>query len=178
MIDVETTGLNPGVNHITSCAIVSFELETGLYGEDFFHERLRTDFGSRARNADTIGWRNQHGMDKAEADLAIRDSVQITIKTINDFLFRNSSEDVPIVWAKPAHFDIAFLESYFREVNLRIPWSHRNVRDLATYLMAAGHDLTELYDEIEFSGDPHNALHDCHYQILLANLGYQSLHKN
>lgn len=176
MIDIETTGLNPGVNHITSCAIVPFSLETGQYGENIFHERFETNIVGRGFSNDTMRFRTEHNIDENEAALLQANTLFLTMKNIKEFLFIENKDSI-IVWAKPSHFDIAFLESYFRQTAMTIPWSHRNVRDLATYLMAAGHNLTDLYEEVKFTGDTHNAQHDCQYQILLANLGYRSLNK-
>ena len=173
MLDIETTGLNPCVNHITSCAIVPFELSTGQYSENNFHQRFDRTIVGRLENKDTMYFRAKYNIDKAEKELPISENIYETMRNISKFL----NDANTYVWAKPAHFDIAFLASYFNMCSLPIPWSHRNARDLGTYLAAAGHKLTDLYKEIEFTGDTHNALHDCYYQILIANLGYRNLQK-
>ena len=175
MIDIETTGLNPGVNHITSCAIVPFDLETGAYSKHVFYERFLLDIPGRTCNIATMDYRLKKNIERYEKTLDCRESLVVSLYKISNFIASHCKNSDAYIWAKPSHFDIAFLESYYRQCGSKIPWGYRNIRDLATYLQAAGHNLVDLYEEIKFTGDAHNALHDCHYQILLANLGYRSL---
>ncbi len=176
MIDIETTGLNAGTNYITSCAIVPFDLDfEGVYDKEF-HERLHCPVGMRVRDSDTSEFRDKHGIGRAEAKLPCRAGMAETLMAMRNFM-HDMVDDVNTiyVWAKPTNFDIAFLESYYRYADMHIPWHYRNVRDLGTYLDAAGHSLNDLYKEIKMSGDAHNALHDCYYQITIAQFGWRAI---
>ncbi len=176
MIDIETTGLDAGLNYITSCAIVPFDLDfEGIY-EKVFHERFKCMLGFRKWDSRTKEFRDAHHVSEFERELPMRDSVLESLQAVQRFLNSLVEHGMDIcVWAKPTTFDIAFLQSYYNAADLSPPWHYRNVRDLGTYLIAAGHKLEDLYKEIEMNGDAHNALHDCHYQILLAQFGFRAL---
>ncbi len=177
MIDIETSGLDAGKHFITSCAVLPFDLDFDGVHKDVFHERFNTYLEGRVWNDDTTKFRDKHGITEAEGNLRLRDNLTGTLMAMRNFM--NDYVEMPAdiyVWAKPTNFDIAFLESYYRQKGMEIPWPYRNVRDLGTYLMAANHKLVDLYEEIKMTGDAHNALHDCQYQILLAQFGYRSLH--
>lgn len=162
MIDIETTGLNPAFNSITSIAIVEFDAER--FTNLAFRTRVLQD-ASRENDEETMQWREDNKVDEMEAAIPLESSPDHMLTVVHALL---SSPDC-VVWAKPTRFDISFLESYFADYRNRsyIPWHYRNVVDLASFIKGRGKNIKELEAEVkaEMAYNAHDALDDCLFQI-------------
>lgn len=160
MIDIETTGLNPCKNIITSIASVGFTIEDReAYQEDVGNVVRIRAIGSRSDNPKTLVFRKKHQVDLKEQiypEIMIQDFFKILFDRIDKNTY---------VWSKPVHFDIAFLESYYNEFNVDIPWHYRNVRDLNTFIWAHGGDPKEVFERV--IKITHYSAHDPYYDALL-----------
>lgn len=182
MIDIETTGLIPGVHNITSIAIVYFtrdeELRLSPY-ETFkywSHVRVLETLANRfVWDPETWVFRKGAGFPEAEAELVpMRESE--AVQTVNDMLQNLFCEHSIIphdvtIWAKGTDFDIAFLNFAFHKWMLKPAWKYNMVRDVRTHLDACemvDFETSTLISNIEEKWKlvPHNALHDCFAQIL------------
>jgi len=182
MLDLETDGLDPAKNSITSIALTQFEVGEPWDEKNItYHKSLTTMFNGRSANRDTLVWRDKHHVTSKELELDYIEIHDMCIDICN--LFNNKKKN--ILWAKPITFDIAFLISYFNQYCAReIPWHYRDVRDLRSYIEGfMFHVVPEYYvqnfeernqrtriymNEKYGSGNwAHNALRDCEFQIQL-----------
>ena len=69
-------------------------------------------------------------------------------------------------WCKGLNFDWPFLESYFKECNLVMPFDFRQAKDTRSFI--AGLQRSGHYDEpdVDHVGSKHDAVNDCLTQIL------------
>lgn len=161
MIDVETTGLEPDRHAITSLACVQFDITTSAL-QSYVHFAI--DFsGSRECDSETMRWRIENKVAEMEREIPAYWHPKSALARLSEFIRRDG-----IVWAKPAKFDIAFLESYYKQYTVfRPPWHYRNVIDLASYVTGRGVDIKPLETVCKEQGDYrlHDAYSDCLLQI-------------
>lgn len=70
-------------------------------------------------------------------------------------------------WAKPLTFDWPIVASHLEQLGLPMPFHYRIARDMNSYIAGMHGDAKhpDAESEVVFNGKPHNALHDCGYQI-------------
>lgn len=162
MLDVETTGLDPSTNAITSVAVLPFDVDMGtMYVQRAIHCRLPIP-RDRMDNAETMAWRMQHRVGPRERKLDEL-SFETFAMRLNHLVMQSSGP--PIVWAKPSTFDIPFLRSYYARYRVESrdvvwPFHYRNVMDLRSYIKGTGFDAEEIYTYVGKAG-AHDALADC-----------------
>lgn len=165
MIDIETTGLEPHKHGITSLACLQFDIATGAL-QQYVHFALQVT-APRECDGETMKWRIEHGIDDMERDIPAYFHPKSALARLSAFIHPDG-----IVWAKPAKFDIAFLESYYNQyAAFRPPWHYRNVIDLASYVTGRGVDIKPLEIVCKEEGDYqlHDAYSDCLLQIAVLN---------
>jgi exodeoxyribonuclease VIII len=167
MCDLETTGLDPNNNSITSAAFVQFNLLESKYST-LFHVRLwsDTDHTGRVANAETLAWRAQHNVDDMERNLPLFDVPGFLAHVAA--LFR-PPEDIRnmYLWANGIMFDVAFLTSYWEQhvEDVDTPWYYGNLIDYKSFIRGAGYEPRVVSDMVKFEGERHNALDDARHQI-------------
>lgn len=162
MVDLETTGTEGGHNAIIQLAAVKFNLEERKVDLNMF-DMCMTVPGNRWWCEDTRAWWEQQ---EPHILQDIKSRMQEPMNVLAAF-YRWTQEgldgDQAILWAKPTHFEYPFLQSYFKQFGLPIPFHYAEANDLRTWLRARG--MQNLDREVEFEGDAHNALHDVLHQI-------------
>lgn len=181
MIDVETDGLSPVHNSMTSICVTQFD---PLFGDviDKLHLCFKRKPIQRVVNDETMNWRKNAKVDEMEKELQSYYTYEALL-LIKGFL-QNKKE--PAILANHIDFDVAFLRGYFVSLGLEIPWKHSNVFDLNSILLGKGiKDRKELRLELteskrwkdilslHFEGKElkHDAFFDCVFQIELLMLG-------
>lgn len=168
MLDIETTGLESHKHAITSLACVQFDIMTGaLIG--FVH--FAVDFNDRECDAETMRWRTANKVAEMERDIPAYCHPKFALARLSEFI-----HPAGIVWAKPAKFDIAFLESYYKQyVSFNSPWHYRNVIDLGSYVTGRGLDIKPLETVCKEEGEYqlHDAYSDCLLQIAVLNRAHR-----
>ena len=170
MIDIETDGLNAEINSITSIAVVEFQLGQLCDIDEVIkcHYTL-TCPDDRAVDLKTLAWRKENDVDIMERNLS-EVKYETFLAQLHDFLSHESTR-TPHVWAKPTLFDFGFLTSYLnRYANGNIPWHHRHVHDVNSFIDGRGLDRNEVFARAEKDLSwhmPHNALYDCVFQIAM-----------
>lgn len=166
MVDLETTGTDPGYNAIIQIAAVQFNYSTGEIGPVF--NRCLSIAPQRFWDEGTrTWWGNQN---KAVFN-SIIDRMEPPEGVVRDFL-TFCSTDTPNngfrLWAKPVTFEFSFLSSYFAQYGLPMPLNFRYCRDLNTYMAAmAGGAEHQGMEHVEVPSNAHDALADCVYQLKL-----------
>ncbi len=167
MVDIETTGLDPYRNHIIQIAAVPFNLHDKTIGQSVFDQCLEPKMYARAWDEGTRDWWTGDKWDLYQSFVPRMRDPKDVMQDFQTWVLEQSISGTKIrVWGKPQMFDVPFIESYFRQTEIKNPFHYRYARDLNTYIMAKGHeDVDAFWKDIPSVGDAHNALHDCFYQI-------------
>ena len=162
MVDLETTGLSKDHSAIIQIAAVRFNLETHDVDHNFFDKCLMIPPG-RTWDENTRHWWIK---DKSDILMSIYERMADPAAVITEFFDWSGGVVGPYrFWAKPISFDFPFLESYFTQFGLPMPYSHRVGRDLRSFI--AGCNPTFNENTVPFEGTAHNALYDTLHQIRL-----------
>jgi len=160
MVDLETTGVDPLENGIRQLSAIKFNLETLEVGGAF--DRCPSMLPRRHWSASTRKFWNDHP--DVDKEIVMREEPALQVyRDFNAFC----SDGNYIFVAKPIKFDWPMLESHLTQLGLPMPFGHWKVLDLHSYVMGlrGATSRVDIESEVEFRGKPHNALHDCAYQI-------------
>lgn len=161
MVDVETTGLNSGRNGILQIGAVRFNLETKAVDSNFFNQSLTLPT-TRAWDEDTRRW---WGQQKAGVLTEIQSRARPHATVIEEFAKWGYLNPGIRFWAKPVQFDFPFIDTYMTDNNLINPWKYYDTVDLNSYLKGRYKNFQVPKIEVPASGDAHNALNDCLWQL-------------
>ena len=169
MIDIETTGLVPWVNRITSFAMVPFKIRKSRIQGDGraptgarFPPDIKFD---RSDNSETMKFREHYNIDTIEANVFDVQPLETIFRILNEWINNKT-----MLWSKPATFDIIFLQSYYHQFNTPTPWHYRNTRCVNTFVWQLGFDPRELFDNVTAGWpnlEPHNPIHDVEVQVAM-----------
>lgn len=172
MIDLETLGTR-GDAIIVYIAAVVFNPETGIVASDTaFAVPIDWDSAVAAgRKLDlrTVKWWMKQN-DQARAHI-LHDKCHSWHGALQEFV--DWLPKGAIVWSRGPCFDIAMLQRAFEDAGMRIPWGHRDVRDVRTICDLASHLIVP--EDIPFSGAKHCALDDTLHQAHYVSAMYQAL---
>ena len=157
MLDIETTGTDPRHTAIIQLSAVKFDMDNRVIEQPFFDECLLIP-NTRFWQEDTRDWwmsQPPHIIDGIWRRM--RDPKEV-LQEFATWIGPNA-----VLWAKPSHFEYPFLESYFKEFDVAMPFHYRMVNDLNSWCRARG--LSDLSQEIPVQGDAHNAIFDVLHQI-------------
>ena len=160
MLDLETTGLDKQFNSIIQISAVKFNARTGEISHDFFNRSL-LPAPNRYWEEGCRDWWSQRSnvlqgiMNRMEEPLPV-------LVALRDWAGTDTT-----MWAKPTHFDHAFLDTYYKQYGLQIPFNFRKANDLNSFIRGRYFPETppNWEQELEFTGDLHNALHDVLHQL-------------
>lgn len=162
MIDLETTGTDAGHSAIIQIAGVGFNLENRDVHPKFFDQALAVP-KNRFWDEDTRDWWCSLDPHIFQGIFnRMRDPLTV-LREFNAWVAEVADGEVPVLWAKPTHFEYPFLESYYRQFELAKPFHYRATEDLNSWCRARG--MPDLDGQIEFEGDAHNAIHDVLHQV-------------
>lgn len=167
MIDIETLG-NQSNSVITSIAGVEFDLDSGQTGKEFsINVDIQSclDIGLEINASTLIWWFNQ-SKDAQMQMLVDPKPIEQALALLNGFIDQKS-----IVWGNSCRFDLGLLQNAYTKLKMEIPWRYSNERCVRTLLMFQ----PKMKDLIDFEGIPHNAMHDCYYQIKYCSAIYNKL---
>lgn len=165
MVDIETTGTDPGHNGILQIAAVRFNYERLEVGPSFC-AAMHLPYG-RVWDEDTRSWWVRQG-DTYERITANALPAEQVMPAFMDWALQTG----PLAgddrfWAKPISFDYPFVQSYCRQFGLHSPWHYRNAVDLNSFMRGLGKDpgAAPYEKNVPFQGEKHDALDDVLYQI-------------
>jgi inhibitor of KinA sporulation pathway (predicted exonuclease) len=156
MVDLETTGVDPGCAILTIGAVAFDESFTELSTFEAaisYEESQRLGFSD---NEDTMRWWLQQNKVAHDAAFCGRYGPEIVLPEFSDWL---SSYDVRYIWGNGASFDNAILEAAYKKLGIEIPWRFYNNR---CYRTVKGLRPTM---ELERVGVHHKALDDAISQL-------------
>lgn len=165
MVDVETTGNdNPSIFGCFHVAAIKFDAKTGEIGPVF--DRVPSFFPTAAGPATpgTGGWAAT-GRSTMPSSLAV--SQRCRSGRPSGLSPSKTHPRVASGSGLPITFDWSVVVSHFQQLGMVMPFHYRLARDLNSYIAALLDDPAhpDMESIVPFSGDKHNALHDCAFQI-------------
>lgn len=174
MVDVETSGTEPGVHRIVSIGAVAFT--TDSLGPELYRvvDKESTRAYGYEDDPDTLAWWAKQSIEVrrtfAQSDLGttFRGAEDYT-KTLTDCLldlssFIDSLSTDARIWGNGPDFDNAMLAHAYYKCGIWRPWKHYNSRCFRT--LKALDPLT--YENFARTGTYHNALDDAKHQARIA----------
>lgn len=161
MVDIETSGLDQANNAILQISAVKFNLKTLAISPETF-DRCLMIAPKRYWEEGCRGW-------WAKRDPTILKSIWERMEDPKDVLQGLSDWAGPglVMWAKPTHFDHSFLDSYYKQFDMQIPFMYRVANDMNSFIR--GRYFPETPPDFErtlpFEGKLHNAIDDVFHQI-------------
>lgn len=179
MIDLETLGVTPG-SVITSIGIVQFDPKTRSTSREFYRNidiQSSLDLGFTV-NGETIKWWFTQP-NKAEMFVEAQ-PLKAVLREIESFFqsvvlpleskvssvnynneLKRSNKRKTIVWGNGSSFDLGILGFAYTKCGIEIPWHFYNERDVRTIVAL----MPEIKKNMINTGQAHNALADCKFQI-------------
>lgn len=168
MVDLETTGTEPGASAIIQIAGVRFDYASGEIMPETFDRCLMIPPG-RYFDEDTRNWWLK---DKRHILQGIMNRMERPEVVLKDFaqwckVGVDPYNDTLRLWAKPSHFEFPFIESYCKQFEIANPFHFREVNDMNSWIRGRYWPQTPPPFErtIEFVGDAHSALFDVFHQL-------------
>lgn len=160
MLDLESTGVDQANNAIIQIAAVKFNLRTGEISHDFF-DRCLLPAPKRYWEEDCRNWWSKRPAVIQQIYGRMEDP-----KGVLEALCEWAGPGCTM-WGKPTHFDHSFLDSYFKQFGMQIPFFYRAANDMNSFIRGRyfPHVPPTWEKDLPFEGEAHNALHDVLHQI-------------
>ncbi|TXH12821.1 MAG: hypothetical protein E6R03_12270 [Hyphomicrobiaceae bacterium] len=180
MVDVETTGTRPDLNHVVEIAAIAFDYDTmEQHPEPFIAQLSRQGQPHRVPDKKTLEWWKGQNPAVLQSVFSQFENPDLCLKTqlenMRDWVFRVGDPMQPkIFWAKPVSFDYMFLQGLFKDAQVDFPfpafWMTNDMRSHCMGLMhAAGmsyQQMDNLYKDFTPKRvDAHSSLADVQWQL-------------
>jgi len=172
MVDLETLGLSKNAP-IVSIGAVAFDINTGEILNKFYTRvEWVNDQKDRPLDRDTVKWwlkqssEAQNELINSEGVLKLKLALKRLDEFFGQFKTPEGNSKPCTIWANGATFDAVILDDAYQNQAKRMPpWGFRNIRDCRT-LKDIGETLgMNFYKMFQMTGEAHNALDDCLFQI-------------
>lgn len=168
MIDIETTGTEPGCA-ILSIGAVAFDPKAGLVGKEFYakvsHESCRA--AGLTDSQSTLGWWAKQSAEARDEAFSGQEHIANVLQALTRFVLAEGVKGN--VWGHGPSFDMVNLEAAYRAVGLQAPWPFWAHRCTRTLYEIAGVSVDRSV------GTHHNALDDARQQAVAAIEAYRKL---
>lgn len=161
MLDIETMSTRTNA-HILQVALVAFCPMEGVFTGDAFNMFVSTDGQEeRAIDMSTVRWWLQQDPEIQERVLYPRYSYSLP-EVLLELRRWFAKFDHTYLWCKGPEFDTAILKHAYEQLGQETPWQFGCVRDVRTARYMSRSEA----DRPNRGGPSHDALDDCHEQIL------------
>lgn len=173
MIDCETMSTNHNAA-IVSIGAVQFDMETGLVLKHFYVNidlQSCIDRGLTLSASTIIWWMKQ---DKEAQNSLSNNPVHLdtALSWLDDWMDDCRAMECQI-WANSPSFDCVILKNAFTVCGMPLPWNYWNERDCRTLVALAPEIKKQIINNL-----PHDALHDCIYQVGYCSAIWNSININ
>lgn len=161
MLDLETTGLDQQHNAIIQISAVKFNPVTQEVSTDFF-DRCLLMAPNRYWEEGCRTWWLKGRVETLQNIMARMEDPVTVLKALDEWAGPN-----PKMWAKPSHFDHSFLDTYYKQFGMQIPFNFRECENLYSFMRARywPEPLPNFDQVVPFQGTMHNAIYDVLHQI-------------
>jgi DNA polymerase III epsilon subunit-like protein len=163
MVDIETSGINPGRHAMIQLSCVPFDLKAQVICERYFDGYL-TMPAWRSFSIDTLNWWLTNNKNVYDHICANQSGIVQNLINFAEFVNSLKSTDVPNFWCRRP-FDWMFVESYFTDFEVPCPFNYKNVIEMTSFLKGTILDDCSPLVDIPFEGEKHHAYWDCRHQI-------------
>lgn len=161
MLDIETTGLDQANNAIVQISAVKFNLKTMAISPEFF-DRCLLIAPKRYWEEGCRAWWSKRDKSVIESIWARMEDPQTVLQGLSDWAGPGL-----VMWAKPTHFDHSFLDSYYKQYGMQIPFLFRIANDMNSFMRGRffPNPVPDYERNLPFDGKLHNAIDDVLHQI-------------
>lgn len=163
MVDIETSGLNPGRHAMIQLSCVPFHFKDQRVAETFYDGYLCIP-AWRSFSVDTLNWWLSKNANVYQHILANQGSIVAALVNFTNFVDQHKATETPNFWCRRP-FDWMFVESYFTDFELKCPFNYKNVIEMTSFLKGCHLDDSMPVVDIQFEGERHHAYWDCRHQI-------------
>ena len=161
VVDIETGGVHAGRSYVLQIAGVKFNSKTKAVSPDFF-DRCLLPQPTRAWDEGT----REFWLKRPELLRSMMARMEDTRKVLEDFAQWAGYGSLSF-WAKPTHFDFAFLQCLYADYGMQIPFGFRQANDQNSFARGVyfPEEPPKWEKIIPFQGEEHNARDDCLHQL-------------
>lgn len=157
MVDIESLDVKPGAIILSIGAVDVHDFSNTFYSKISVEDSIGNGFHSSKSTSDW--WKKQPIEVYQEAISGTKTNVEVA-NELAAWIKQVGSGDVNI-WGNGALMDNAILIEWYNVLGIPLPWTYKQDRCFRTIKAEFG---GEYIDEIEFTGDKHNALADAIHQ--------------
>lgn len=176
MVDIESTGAQPDLNHIVEISIVPFSLVPNvvLVSPPEYHVKFKFNLNQRHRFCDPqtdIWWQKQPADVREKVfshffDPSLNNAN--TLLEISKFITKVSKGNTEF-WSKPNSFDFMFMQSFFKDNKVIFPFSYWIAKDMAGFCSGISFVKQKTLDYKIYKPlkrfKAHDSLNDCYFQL-------------
>lgn len=166
MVDIETSGLNPGRHAIIQLSCVAFDFKSRSVMTDTYYDSYLMIPPWRSFDIETLQWWLSKNRSVYDHICSNQGDIIKALLGFGEFVNTHKSSEHPNFWCRRP-FDWMFVESYFKDYEIQCPFSYKNVIEMTSFLKGAALDDGMPNVDIAREGDAHNAYWDCKNQINL-----------
>lgn len=172
MIDLETLGLSSQPPLLQIAAATFDPMGEGVIAEFNAHVDPQSclDLGTRIEWGTIEWWLKQSDEARSVITSAYRISITHAMQDLTGFCRING---VRFAWSHGLSFDIPIISAYARRLNIKEPWSYKDVRDTRTLFDLVDIDVWETAKSV--SGPTHDAVIDVRKQVLAVQAAHRRL---
>ena len=164
MIDIETISTQPDAT-IISIGAVHFNPDCSELGPTHY-QKVNWDQNRHISPATVHWWMQQSDEARTEFITQTNEAnLHEALSSLQQFVKRGQQ-----VWGNGCMFDMGILENAYAQMELRVPWDFRNIRDVRTICELSNQERPALPE-----GQSHNALNDAIYQAKYVSAMWQEL---
>ena len=176
MVDIETTGTSPDLNHIVEICVVPFGIGNNFIevSEPQYHLKFKLNHNQKQRKYDqqTMIWWEKQSKEIADHvfsnffDESI-DNSQVLLQ-LAIFVGALTKGDT-MFWSKPNSFDFMFMQSIFKDYQVIFPFKYWMAKDLAGFCCGISFVNQKtldyrIYGPMKRIG-AHDSMNDCYFQL-------------
>ena len=176
MVDIETTGTKPDINHVVEISIVPFDLVPNsiIVSPPEYHLKFKLNHNQlhRTYNQQTMVWWGKQTKVIADDVFSQFYNEEINNKNVllqlAVFITQLSKGDTQF-WAKPNSFDFMFMQSLFEDLGVIFPFRYWMAVDMAGFCAGLAFKQQKVLDytiyKPEVREKAHDSMGDCYFQL-------------
>lgn len=167
MVDIETSGLNPGRHAMIQLSCVAFDLNSQQVLTETYYDSYLCIPPWRSFSTETLHWWLSKNRNVYDHITSQQGDIVSALVGFAEFVKHHQKEgEAPNFWMRRP-FDWMFVESYFQDFELENPFSYKHVIEMTSFMK--GINLSDGMPNVDVQklGDAHNAYWDCVNQVNL-----------
>lgn len=170
MLDVETTGTRPDLNHVIEISVVAFDPITQQRDEGITLN-LSKDQAGRGVDQQTLSWwkgQSETVKQSVFKNFLLNDfDNRAELDKLNAYVLKHRDPCAkPVFWSKPLHFDYMFVQGIYKDLGVYFPFPYYITIDMWSYCAGLLNFDRAIYESLKPERiDAHSSLADIHWQL-------------